>query len=68
MCLAAYPEVPQRKPEILLWTVISEAGSRLGADGSDVGRGGSYRLQIPPPQIKLHAVSLALLQISIPHP
>lgn len=52
MCLAAYPEIPRRKPKILLWSVISEAGSRLGADGSDAGWGESYSLQPPPPPNK----------------
>lgn len=43
---------------MLLETAICEAGSRLGAAGSDAGAGESYSLQIPPPRIKPEALSL----------
>lgn len=35
--MAAYLEIPWRKPKMLLETVICEAGSRLRAAGSDAG-------------------------------
>lgn len=50
--MTAYAEIPQRKPRILLWTVTAEAGSRLGADGSDGGRGEKPQPPNPLPQIK----------------